>query len=212
MKLHTDFHDYYDYAVGYGVDKNVHYNRFSEDVEIQVRKGFGFPDHIGAHLLGFCGQIYPFIKIEKYYRDYDSCYDTEEYELLDTYFAYSYEEYSSKSLEWEEFYGNFGTDYIKVKQFFLDWSYQSNDIFIEYKVPTWVLKLQRNENIGIINPKLKDYYFEQIKDPFTAFQEISMYLSNILVEQKETAIVEDKFRIEQHGFDKKTSFRKGKKS
>lgn len=74
------------------------------------------------------------------------------------------------------------------------------------------MMLGRNPSEGLINPRLKDYGFERIKDSFAAFQEISMYLSNILVEQKETAAVEDKFRIEQHGFDLKTSFRKEKKS
>lgn len=208
MKLHTDFHDYYDYAVGYGVDKNVHYNRFSDEAEIQIRTGYDFPDHSGAHLLGFCGQIYPFIKMEKFESN-DDCY-FDKYELLETFFAYSYEEYSNKSLEWDDFYGDFGGDGIKEKKFFLDWSYQSNDIFLKYKTPVWVLELHRNENIGIINPKLKDYDFERIKDPFTAFQDISMYLSNILVEQKETVIIEDKTKIEKHGFDKKQSFRKRK--
>ncbi|CAN5298379.1 hypothetical protein BH20ACI2_BH20ACI2_26170 [soil metagenome] len=38
-------------------------------------------------------------------------------------------------------------------------------------------------------------------------QEISMYLANILVEQKEVDSVDDRHRIEQHGFDLKTSFR-----
>lgn len=38
-----------------------------------------------------------------------------------------------------------------------------------------------------------------------------MYLSNILVEQKEVVKIEAKYRIEQHGFDLKTSFRKEKK-
>jgi len=55
---------------------------------------------------------------------------------------------------------------------------------------------------------LKDHQFDRIKDAATAFQDISMYLSNILIEQKEVAQVEDRFRIEQHGFDLRTSFRK----
>lgn len=100
MRLHTDFHDYYDYAVGYGIDENVHYNRFSKEVKIHISLG-----------------------------------------LLD---------------------------------------------------------LMVSQNNGMLNPKLKDYDFERIKDVFTIFQEISMYLSNILVEQKETVFFDDKFKIEQH--------------
>lgn len=50
--------------------------------------------------------------------------------------------------------------------------------------------------------------FDRIKDAFTAFQEISMYVANILVEQKPVESVSDKYRIEKHGFDLKESFRK----
>ncbi len=214
MRLHTDFHDYYDFAVGYGIDDNVHYNRFSKAVEIHIKSSFDFPNFEGTHLLGFCGQIYPLIELEKYNRHYNHSYDTEDYELIERYFVYSFKEFEQKESEWEKFYGNFGyygRDKIQLKQFFTDWSYQSNDIFLEYKVPTWVIRLERHESKGILNPKLKDYGFDRIKDSFTAFQEISMYLSNILVEQKEVAKVADKVRIEKHGFDLKKSFRKEKK-
>ncbi len=216
MKLHTDFHDYYDYAVGYGIDENVHYNRFSKQVEVQIQLKFDFPAFRDANLLGFCGKIYPFIKLQKYNKKYDwGEYEPKDLKIVEQFYAFSFEEYKNKESEWEEFLWDFqyidSSRELKMKQFFLDWSYQSNDIFLEYKVPSWVLTLQRNQTTGIINPKLKDYDFERIKDAFTAFQDISMYLSNILVEQKETTTIEDKFRIEQHGFDKKTSFRKGKK-
>ena len=215
MRLHTDFHDYYDNAVGYGINENVHYNRFSKEVEIRIKSQFDFPNHKNVGLLGFCGTIYPFIELEKYNREYDYCYDLEDYQLLERCFVYSFEEFKHKEKEWKGFHGNFGyydREETQLKQFFLNWSYQSNDIFLEHKVPAWMLKLDRNENEGIINPRLKDYGFDRIRDSFTAFQDISMYLSNILIEQKETAEIEDKFRIEQHGFDLKKSFRKGKKT
>lgn len=50
MKLHTDFRDYYDYAVGYGVDENVHFNRFSKEVEIHIDPSSDFPNFEGIHL------------------------------------------------------------------------------------------------------------------------------------------------------------------
>lgn len=214
MKLHTDFHDYYDNAVGYGIDDNVHYNRFTKEVEIHIKSQFDFPTFRSAKLLGFCGKIYPFIELEKYNRKYECEYDSDDYKIVERYCAYSLEEYKNKELEWEEYLYDFGycdhREEVKIKQFFVDWSYQNNDIFLEYKAPLWTIKLDRNRSKGIINPKLKDYGFDRIKDSFTTFQEISMYLSNILVEQKEVAVIEDKYRIEQHGFDLKKSFRKEK--
>ena len=216
MRLHTDFHDYYDNAVGYGIDDNVHYNRFTKEVEIYIKSSFDFPSFEGVHLLGFCGQIYPLIELEKYNREYDHRSDAEDFELLERYFVYSFEEFQEKEREWEDFYGNFGSgdhwSRLKLKQFFIDWKTPNDKIFLEYKVPSFVIDLEKNENKAIINPKLKDYGFDRIKDSFTAFQEISMYLSNILVEQKEVAKVADKLRIEKHGFDLKKSFRKEKKS
>jgi hypothetical protein len=125
------------------------------------------------------------------------------------------EEYEQKESEWEEYSDSFGyidhRGQIKLKQFFIDWNYENDAPFLEHKVPVWTTRLQRNDNKILLNPKLKDYGFERIKDSFTAFQEISVYLANILVEQKETARVADKFRIEQHGFDLKKSFRREKK-
>ena len=200
MRLHTDFHDYYDNAVGYGIDNKVHYNRFTKEVEIKIKSRFDFPSHNNAGLLGFCGKIYPFIELKKFDQKYDDEIDWDDYKIAELYYAYSFDEYKRKESDWADYSDDFGYyDHWKetrLKQFFIDWEFQSDDIFLEYKVPIWTLKLYRNQSTGIINPKLKNYGFDRIKDSFTTFQEISMYLSNILVEQKETAIVEDKFRIE----------------
>lgn len=213
MKLHTDFHDYYDNAVGYGIDDNVHYNRFTKKLEIVIKSQFDFPNNNNAGLLGFCGRIYPFIRLRKFNKQNDEYY-SDDYKVVETYYAYSFEEYKIKDSEWVRYSDNYyyqdHSRETKLKQFFIDWNYQSDDIFLEYKVPLWTIKLDRSQNNGLLNPKLKDFGFDRIKDSFTAFQEISMYLSNILVEQKEVAKIEDKFKIEQHGFDLKKSFRKEK--
>jgi hypothetical protein len=45
-------------------------------------------------------------------------------------------------------------------------------------------------------------------DPFTAFQEIAMYLKGPLAKQMDPNItIDDETMIEMKGFDKKTSFR-----
>lgn len=217
MKLRTNFHDYYDNAVGYGIDENVHYNRFTKEVEIKIKPRADFPPvSFESYLLGFCGKIYPIIELEKLSRSiYDCEYDYGDFEIVEKYYAYSFEEADSKYQEWAEFCRGFSysnnREEVELKQFFIHWSFQDDEIFLEHKTPSWIVRVNRNQATGFINPKLKDYGFERMKDSFTAFQEISMYLSNILVEQKEITIIEDKFRIEQHGFDLKKSFRKEKK-
>lgn len=214
MRLHTDFHDYYDNAVGYGIDENVHFNRFTKKIGIQIKSKLDLPHDDNAGLLGFCGKIRPFIEFRKYNRKYYEEGASDSLKIVERYYAFSLEEYKSQEFKWKDYasphvYHDYSRE-TKLKQFFVDWNYRSDDIFLEYKVPIWAVKLDRNLNEGVINPKLKDYGFDRITDSLTAFQEISMYLSNILVEQKEGVLVEDKIRIEKHGFDLKTSFRKEK--
>ena len=208
MKLHADFHDYYDTAIGYGTDSNVHYNRYTKEVEIKLKSKLDFP-HLfwdtRPLLLGFCGEIYPMLEYVK--RD-------STYQIVDRFYAYTYKEFLNKRKEWQWTRSAFGYSdkrtEIGTKQFFIDWRQQDDALFLENKVPIWIYQLQSHNQKAVLNPKLKTYEFYRVKDANTAFQEISMYLSNILVEQKQVAAVEDKYRIEQHGFDSKTSFRKEK--
>lgn len=216
MRLHTDFHDYYDNAVGYGIDDNVHYNRFSKEFKIHIKSDLNLPIHKNAGLVGFCGEIYPFTEIIKY--NHKVCvYSEESRKVVECFFAFGYEEYKDKESEWLHYSGacfdyRDSSKELNLKRFFFDWSLKSDEIFLELKAPVWILKFDNGrEKNGVLNPRLKDYGFDRVKDSFTAFQEISMYLSNILIEQKEVAEIEDKFRIEQHGFDLKKSFRKEKK-
>ena len=216
MKLHTKFKDYYDTAIGFGIDEMVHYERITEKVSIRIQPRADWPVVLQAGLLGFCGRVFPFVNLNKYERIIEG--NVWRHKIVDTYYAYSLNEYLEKGDEW---HGSILFDYLdnsrkqKLKQFFIDWDFQSNETFLEFKTPCWVFRFQhdRNETNGIINPKLKDYQLNRIKDAATAFQEISMYLSNILIEQKQIDYVEDKYRIQQHGFDLKESFRntKGRK-
>lgn len=86
MKLHSDFHDYYDTAVGFGIDENVHYNRFTRTIEKNLNLKLDFPPYYYGNslLLGFCGEIYPLIKVI----DYD-----EKDKPKAVYYTFSYEEY-----------------------------------------------------------------------------------------------------------------------
>lgn len=63
----------------------------------------------------------------------------------------------------------------------------------------------------IINPILSDYVFYKVYDTYQTFQKIQMFLSGVLGNSEKNLIeIEDKYKIEQHGFDKKWSFRKRK--
>ena len=97
-------------------------------------------------------------------------------------------------------------------------NYDALHIFREYKTPVFIydsnynrinLRDYKTDDKFIINPLLKKYEFYKVFDSFTAFQEIQMFISGVLeINKKETVEISDKDKIEQHGYDKKWSFRK----
>lgn len=58
-----------------------------------------------------------------------------------------------------------------------------------------------------VNPRLADLEFFKVKDPWQAYQELSMFHGNVAAPDRTPVNVSDKDRIVQHGFDK-WSFRK----
>jgi hypothetical protein len=59
-------------------------------------------------------------------------------------------------------------------------------------------------------PVLGDYGFSKILSPFDVFHDISYFLGNVVHPSPDMAppvFIDDKYRIQQHGFDLKTSFR-----
>lgn len=216
MRLHSNFHDYYDNAIGYGIDEKVYYDRFTKNVDINLKSVSDRPIHRRSGILGFCGVLLPFIQLSRYDKKMDCDWD-DEYDgrVVEEFFAFSVDEYQQKAGDWYEYSEDFGysdsSREIKLKQFFLDWQSDGDGTFLELKCPVWLMRFYEQSPNGVLNPRLKDLGFDRIKDSFTAFQEISMYLSNILVEQKPVESIEDKYRIQQHGFDIKESFRNVKK-
>ena len=85
-------------------------------------------------------------------------------------------------------------------------------MFRELNTPVFIYDSERRKprtsDALTIDPILKDYEFYKVVDAFQAFQEISMFIGGVLGRgEKEIIVVEDKYKIAQHGFDK-WSFRK----
>lgn len=65
------------------------------------------------------------------------------------------------------------------------------------------------ERTFVLDPCLADLGFQAVKDPYLAYQEIDMYISGVIGSPAKPLIqASDEVRLEKHGFDKKTSFRK----
>lgn len=66
--------------------------------------------------------------------------------------------------------------------------------------------------VCIANAELKDLGFASVMDPFTAYQEISSYVSGVLgVESIEPVIISDKSQLIKKGFDEKSFKNRGTK-
>lgn len=227
--------DYYDGVVGsVGIDKTIVYER--ELIEMENYKNF--PDEFrsdqpwrkwnnrnhfldlgyysidkeskyqkaDSFIIGFCGKLY--IGWKFHWQDEN---DRKEYGEFQTDIIYDHDE-AKKHLNHNNWSGNLEDDINYVL------NYDPINLFREYKTPIFVYDSYynrtsidehfRNQSKFIINPLLKEYEFYKIFDPFTAFQEIQMFISGVLgTGEKEIIEVDDKYKIKQHGFNK-WSFRR----
>ena len=111
-------------------------------------------------------------------------------------------------------YGGFG--FKKTKNNYIDEIFNKVDtyndltIFRHYNSPIFLLSLKygtwghfnNRNNEFIINPNLSNLKFQTKFEPYSAFQEIEMFISGVLgIDNKNTIEIDDKYRIESHGFD-----------
>jgi len=88
------------------------------------------------------------------------------------------------------------------------------NLFKKHNTPTLLIQDNPSSYNKInltINPKLEDYQFYKCIPAEQAYQEVEMYLANELIPKDDPdQLVETNVnKAERHGFDKKTSFRKG---
>lgn len=235
MKIHSKFKDYYDTALHYGADTNIHYVRKTESVsilEVKWKLPEGVPQIVppgelgigdwGYQLVGFCGTTYPMLMVTKRVEEWGT------YPFYSTHRLYGpeeCEEFAEIFLRRSHYSMEFGSRH-KTEEEKLNWikgllaqRFVDDRPFVELKTPVFHVKYdpyeegmtgRRQFNLIVEkNPCLKDLSFFKVKDAFTAFQELAGYLGNQLVDCKEPDQIDDKYRIAQHGFDK-WSFRKHK--
>ena len=81
-----------------------------------------------------------------------------------------------------------------------------NPLNIKYKTPVIVSykEKENKDSIKLIsNPKLFEYNFLKMIDPYTLFQEIQMYVGGVLGNNEPNIIeVSDDVKIASHGYNK----------
>jgi hypothetical protein len=164
-----------------------------------------------AHfIIGFCGKLYIGWKL---YREIIT-----ETHAISTDISYNID-FMKTILEPKSWHNNLADNINYVL------SYDALPIFRELKAPVFIYdgdfgrtSFDRKRSIYnsfkpkfFVNQLLKDYEFYKVFDTFQAFQEVSMFMGGVLgAGEKNIVEVADKYKITQHGFDYKFSFRKDK--
>ena len=236
MLIISKFHDYYDTASAYGIDKTVVFqrtNKFIKSKGDELEKLLPYGEElklnkdreiinviVNKSIVGFCGQIYPLVSVEI----------TSWRGLKEEHFFYSVDETTRFFKENNLFNINrrggpySGYFYHKnhssfqnekgIRQYFNQDNWRIFEkVFVEQKCPTFVYTRTGSNRFSEpkleINPKLFDVKFMKVKDPQTAFQEIYMYISGVLgTPEKEIIKISDEDKQAAKGHDGEYSFRK----
>ena len=230
MRITSPFHDYYDSGLALGQDQTLLYVRTPMEVEEfnftsaswkphfrderDNKKGF---KEIITHIVGFCDKIYPILEIATWKDDKKHFFI--KLEEIDKFVQENYRE-----RELDDFHAHGRYSWYRRHPY---WPWNQNHgclaKFFEligevkdckktlqkHKCPLFVATCTYDKRKTVYNGRLKDVQFFRYLDPYTAFQEIYMWLSNQAVPQKEIPVPSDKDMVGIKGFDK-FNFRKDK--
>ena len=190
MRIISSFKDYYDI---YDPDQEPLYIRETKEKIISHRECpiVFLPEINNAEeiVVSFCGKLYPYyLKFVGYPARYSSILPAE----------------ATKFTNDDRWYKAF-TNYFKNQHIIsLDWHRRYNSPIISW------YKNYNNQIIQQVNPSLKEYGFQRLIDPYTAHQEIEMFLSSTLATEKNPIPKRTQELIrDAHSFDK-NSFRNTK--
>lgn len=224
MKIMSKFKDYYDYVISYGIDPNLTYERMTKEIKLDLNdksiknlqkiiKNHSTSSRFSLStlltpetiFLGFCGKLYGLIhypattlyfdpKISKIFSSIDSFKNHLCNFNKDSFITY-YEpniftklsRFDSLSLFLKKYNG------IDIE----------TDIFIKLNSPIFLYK---NSQLPIIiNPKLSDCSFYNIKSSEQTFQELSMFIGGILNRREPDVLnISDDKKLIKNGFDERS--------
>ena len=221
MIIKSKFSDYYDGGLVNGIDSDRHYIRETKEVEFKTQL-----DLRKFEIIGFCGEIYPIInesyksygKWIRHPKDYilfneDAVlneYIVEKKNNEEVYIKHNVSQHSYFSFKGE----NRRSFVENLKN-----NKELKGLFTLYNTPVFHIKQprigdwrHRKKTLLTINPCLSDLSFYKIKDTIQAFQDIEIFIGNVLtgIEDKPQPVGSDLDLLKSKGFDSKWSFRKEK--
>jgi len=217
--------DYYDGVVGsVGMDKTIVYERHPNEIDnrdlmpkefqgnrldnnpflnisyLDVDNKKSKKYHLcESFIVGFCGKLYLGWKF------YYNVEDKFNYPSYNTKCDIIYDFEIAKKYLKEEYWSHKLIDDVNYIL-----NYDPINIFREYNSPIFIYDTinNRRDSLFIVNSLLKKYEFYKVVDAFTAFTEIQMFISGVLgTGENDIIVIDDKYKIKKHGFDK-WSFRK----
>jgi hypothetical protein len=223
MRILSKTNDYYDSARGLLYDDHIIYHRNTIDITSEYAWGnqgiFMQPSYrfnntgvntFTAGVVVFCGKQYPFLNVDAVKSKTYPYYTIEKQYI-------TYDIKHIKEILTEDATGQY---VMKRNMDWLDTVSKPNNkllsVLTERKVPYFVAhscnKFNKNTNKIILNPILSDFKFYKVIDAYSAFQEISMYIGNDLVNDTiiDVPVGDDVTLAESKGFNKH-SFRADKK-
>jgi hypothetical protein len=229
MRIISSFRDYYDCIQAQGQDMTRIYLREEKSVKLKpcygVMPHFSFSCYFGGYdtvyiyevLIGFCGKIYPILYLSKMsMRDYNATLKLDNATLCQK--PAQVDEWVNKNLEHRSraayfnkrgLLGTFTQRNIRNEFAKCVMGKHWDEHFAVAPIFRHFPSYHNKQDIIIYNIRLNAIGFQKIIDPYTAFQELSMWINNIALPEKEIPKIDDKTMAEAKGFDK-FSFRKSK--
>lgn len=206
MRIISKFKDYYDCGMSYGFDKDFLFIRNSNVTTCSKNVFVNellMPDYWnswttqGIGIIGFCGKYFPYVSyfeggVGRRLFGYEGVHIANN---VDKKYLHFYSKFLAKDLPL------FSCIHTLLNEYF------SRHVPVFYVQPDgWGLTVIHT------NPILNTFNFQKVCEPIQAYQKIRMFLGNFADPEKAIPSISNADMIEAKGFDRKTSFRKGKSS
>jgi hypothetical protein len=221
MIIHSPFHDYYDVvAKSVGVDRGLRWFRKKQIVS-ESKANYRWGDTSDHIIIWFCRKVYRVVEIPTPYNREQTAVTHHHYDMAAVdHFVQEH----TKHKEYEfwagkrkrhpsirHFWGSMWCGSRDAHRKFFESTTHTNtaayleQLAEEHRTP--IVTYRARDDRYIINDELKQYDFIRQADPYTAYQEISMFLGGLAYPEKPIPPVSDKDMIIAKGFDD-WSFRK----
>lgn len=222
MKIISKYHDYYDSVQGVMFDDDIKYIRTSVEHELKFRLPFNsVKTFFNLSIIGFCGKLYPVIICTNLnYQENSEIYDyiiknnkkviKRRYDIMpDTFITYDMDEgfTLARSTRHKLQNKNNSKHIARLNDFCRE--LMSLDLFKRYETPIFSIQYSRDNNGLVLDtgPELKDFNFQHVFDPYSAYQELVMWIGNQATNEWPPQITDDIVLRDSKGFDK-MSFKK----